>query len=155
MKWQVLNCRLMTTSDSAIHASRERQFYYQGATTKKSLVACLPCTLERWWVQPNSLEDQREKFRNSVEGEQQWGYVGELGKVKNKSCSCIMYQFQRSNCVQRHICEEQVEVVQSSSILKSMQHFTGSQCNVDNIELSVSSKETAAFQTNQSQLCNY
>lgn len=53
-------------------------------------------------------------YRKSVEGIQQWDNVGELGKVENKACGCILYQLQRSSDgVLGNILEERFAVVPS------------------------------------------
>lgn len=52
-------------------------------------------------------------YRKPVEGVLQWGCVGKPGEVENKSCSCILDQFQMLDGAQKMTCQEQVAVIQS------------------------------------------
>lgn len=48
-----------------------------------------------------------------MEGVQRLSGMGEVRKVEDESCSCILVQFKRLNGAQRQICQQCTSVVQS------------------------------------------
>ncbi|KAK3560279.1 hypothetical protein QTP86_004209 [Hemibagrus guttatus] len=99
-----------TVRDSAIRIPRGSSFRRLGARTEKSLDVYLPFSLRDGGTSRAVLVDLSERgavrgvtralsYQKPVEGTQQWGGVGELGQVENKSCSCILDHLQWTNCV--------------------------------------------------------